>query len=191
MDRAAEMGALSRFVAGTAGSILLGLAIFRMQTFQPDAPWFQCVSVGALLAGVLALVRVGRPTQALSLVAAFALVHLGYAWTQGWGRAVAEWTYSLVLGGGTFLASVIFDRLAEEGYRFGKFALLGPLVAGVYLAATPLVLVGPDRGVDGLGVLIRHVFVGLIIGDAVGLGVEIVELLPPVGRRASGVASGA
>ena len=186
MDRAAELGALLRFVAGTVASVLSGLAIFRMETFEPGGPWFQCVTAGALVAGVVALMRVERPAQALSLAAAFACVHMGYAWTLAPGRALAESLWSVVVGGGAFVSAVIFHRLAEEGYRFGKFALLGPLVAGVYLAATMLILVGPRGEDDALGVLVRHVFVGLIIGDAVGLGVELAELLPAVGPRATG-----
>ncbi len=180
MGRAADLGALLRFVAGTAASVLAGLAIFRLETFEPRGPWFQCVTAGAMVAGVVALMRVGRPAQALSLAAAFTLVHMGYAFTLNLGSALAESLSSLALGGGAFVSAVIFDRLAVQGYRFGKFALLGPLVAGVYLAATMLAVAGPDRGGDVMGVLVRYVVVGLVIGDAVGLGIELVELLPGV-----------
>jgi hypothetical protein len=185
MDRAADLGGLLRFLVGFATSVAAGYAVFRTSVFDPSGPWFHCVTAGALLAGMLALVRMGRPGLCLSLGLAFALVNVGYAATEGWVHALAESIWSLVLGGGMLLAAVIYDRLAEEGYRFGKFALVGPLVAGVFLAATPLLLIGPPGEEDALGALLRHLFVGLVLGDAVALGIELVELHPVLRQGAA------
>ena len=181
MDRPVGQGALLRFVLGTAASVVAGFVLFRGEVWNPDGPWFQCITVGALVAGAIALMRVGRTSEALSLSTAFALVHIGYAWTLPPARAVAESMWGIVLAGGVFLSAVIFHRLAEEGYRFGKFVLLGPLVAGVYMAATALILVGRGRQEDATGLLVQYVFVGLVLGDAVGLGVELAEIVPSVG----------
>jgi len=181
VNRPAEHGALLRFVMGAGASVLAGLALFRGEALNPDGPWFQCVTVGALVAGLIALMRVGRPAQAISLATAFALVHIGYAWTLPPARAAVESLWGIVLGGGAFVSAVIFHRLAQEGYRFGKFALLGPLVAGVYLAATALILLGQSFQQDATGLLVQYVFLGLVVGDAAGLGVELAELVPSVG----------
>jgi hypothetical protein len=184
------IGALSRFAAGTAVSVGAGWLLFRAQTFRPDSAWFHCITAGALVAGVLALVRTGWPGQALALGVAYTLVQTGYAWTQGWRRAATETLASAVLAGGAVICSILFDAIDREGYRFGKFALLGPLLAGVFLASTSLGLVGLPPGDDAVVTLVRHVFVGLVIGDAVGLGVELVELLPGL-RATAGDAPGA
>lgn len=178
MERGGDWGALLRFAAGAGTSVLAGLAVFRLEILRPDGPWFHCITAGALAAGVLALVRIGRAGQAAGLAAAFALVHVGYAWAHGWPRALAEAGWSAALGGGVLVSALVFDRLGAEGYRFGKFAVLGPLLAGVFLAAAAVRLLGPGWGDDAFAALLRHAFVGLIVGDAVGLGVELVELLP-------------
>lgn len=187
MDRGGEVGALLRFAAGAAASVLAGLAVFHGEAFRPSGPWFHCVTAGALAAGVLALVRIGRAGQGAGLAVAFTLVHLGYAWAQPWPQALAEAGWSVVVGAGVFLAALIFDALAAEGYRFGKFALMGPLVGGAFFSAAAVRLLAAGWSDDALGALIRHVFVGLIVGDAVGLGVELVELAPALsGRPARG-----
>lgn len=184
MERPFPGGALARFLLGTGASALAGLVLFGSEMLDPDALWFQCLSVGALLAGVIALLRVGRAGQALSLSTAFALVQVGYAWTLPPARALAETAWGIVLGGGVFAAALVFHRLAQHGFPFGKFVLLGPLVAGVYLAATAVILVTHRRGTDALGLIVQYVLVGLVVGDAVGLGVELAEMLPGI-RAAS------
>lgn len=184
MARSPELGAALRFGVGALLSVLVGLALFRLDTFEPGEPWFQCVTGGALLAGLLTLVRISRAPQAVSLTLAFILVHVGYAWTLGVGRAIVETLWSIALGGGLLVSALVFHNLAEKGYRFGKFALLGPLVAGVYLASTLLILLRPELG-DPMATLVRHVFVGLVIGDAVGLGIELVELFPSFATETS------
>ena len=178
MGRGGEFGALLRFVAGCSASLLAGAFLFHARIFEPDSAWFQCLTVGALLAGVLALTRIGRPGQALLLAISYTLVQIGYAWTQGWRRALAETVASAVVAAGAVVVAQIFDLLDRDGYRFGKFALLGPLLAGVFLASATLTLVGLSPADDVFGLLVRQVFVGLVVGDSVGLGVELVELVP-------------
>lgn len=182
MDRAGELGTLLRFAAGTLGSVLSGLVIPETWSF-PEEPIFQSLTVGALGAGTLALVAAARPGQALVLGATFGLVHLGYAFTHGWHRAVAEILRGFFLGGGTLIVAVIFDRLAELGFRFGKFLVVGPLMGGIYLAATALAFLGPHTYADGTVLLLKYVFVGFVIGDGLGLGIELVDLIPGLNPR--------
>jgi hypothetical protein len=169
---------LLRFWAGTAGSILLGVAAPFIRVLQAGSPAFQCVTVGALAAGILALVRAKRAGQALILVGAFALVQFGLHWATGIVPAVVMVCWSLFIGGGLFLVAVVFDRVADMGYRFGKFLLAGSMLGGIYLAATPLAGMAGGSGGQVLRSLWWNTYLGIVIGDGVGLGVELIELLP-------------
>lgn len=184
MDRGEDWGALLRFAAGATASVLAGFAFFRIDAFDPSGRWFQCVTTGALAAGILALVRTRRAGHAAALAAAFALVHVGYSWTQGMARALAESGWAIVIGAGVLLAALIFDRLGEYSFRVGKFAVLGPLFAGVFLAAAAVRLLVPAMGEDALRSMLHQMFVGLVVGDATGLGIELVELIPALRSRA-------
>ena len=190
MDRGGDWGALLRFAAGAVASVLAGFAFFRADAFDPAGRWFQCVTIGALAAGILALVRTGRYGHGAALAAAFALVHVGYSWTQGWSRALAESGWAIVIGGGVLIACLIFDALEGHVFRVGKFATLGPLFSGVFLAAAAVRLLCPAWGEDALRAMLHQILVGLVVGDATGLGVELVELLPALRRRSPTVGEG-
>jgi hypothetical protein len=176
--RGEEIGAFLRFLAGCALSLLAGWLLFRADVFDPASLWFSCITVGALLAGMLALTRLAKPEQALLLAMGYALVQIGYAWTRGWRSALTEMLASGVLAFGAFVCAILFELLDQEGYRFGKFALLGPLLAGVFVASTFITLVGVPAETDAFATIIREMLVGLVVGDAVGLGAEIVDLAP-------------
>jgi hypothetical protein len=184
VDRGGDWGALLRFAAGGAASVLAGFAFFRADAFDPAGRWFQCVTVGALAAGILALVRTGRTGHGAALAAAFALVHVGYSWSQGWTRALSESGWAIVIGAGVLLSCLIFDSLEEHLFRLGKFATLGPLFSGVFLAAAAVRLLSPTWGEDALRAMMHQLLVGLVVGDAAGFGVELVELLPALRRSA-------
>jgi hypothetical protein len=156
-----------------AGSLMAGLLIFRSAIVIPDHPAFQCITVGALTAGVLALVRIRCHGQAVVLMIAFALLRLGLVQSRGWLVALS----GLLLAAGIYLTSLIFDLLGRKGLIFGKFLILGPLVGGLYLALTPMTEFSTLTSNGVMYVLMEHVLLGVVIGDGVGLGVEVAELL--------------
>ena len=133
---------------------------------------FQCLTASALLAGILALLRSDRQTQAGALAVAFALLRLGFAQSEGWTVAIAGVMHT----GGVYLIALIFDLLARRGILFGKFLVVGPLLGGLYLATMPLAGFFTVSGSQLMPHLMRHVFIGLLVGDAVGIGVEVADM---------------
>ncbi len=199
MDRRAATGLLLRFTAGLAGSVLVGAVVsafvpaFREGLLDPRQPYFQVVSLGALAAAMLALVRARHARRALELGAAFALLAGWSAW-HGWAvaarvslaarsaHAATSVLRGAVIAGGIFLAAELYDALAEEGYRLGKFLVTGPLVGGALWAATPVAALGYSAAPALAEVLWVNALLGVVIGDGVGFGVEILELLPRESR---------
>ena len=51
------------------------------------------------------------------------------------------------------------------------------LIGGLYLALTPLVEFHSLTSNSVMWILMEHVLLGVVIGDGVGLGVEVAELL--------------
>lgn len=177
MERQRFRNLIIVFLAGTLGSVVVGAAAFRMRMFDAGHPFFQCISIGALLAGVLALIRFDRMFQAIMVAVCFVLLNfLGHQTMLG-GDTVTVVVWSLLLAGGVVLVGVIYDLLAREGYRLGKFLLLGPLMAGVYIAATPITILRDVSFGDTVTSLVLNCFLGIVIGDGVGLGAESAELL--------------
>jgi len=171
---------LLRFWIGAAGSLAAGWLVFRSAVFRPDHAAFQCITIGALTAGILALQRAGRPLHALALAVGFALFQLGLVEAEGWVVASS----GVVMGLGIFVVALIFDLLAREGVLFGKFLILGPLLGGVYLAATPLAQFHGLTGTGAVRTLMQFVLIGVVIGDGAGLGVELVDLVVRAAERA-------
>lgn len=169
-----RFGGTLRFAAGTVGGILAGILAFQWQVFDFENPASQCVTMGALASAILALVRTSRPVQAVRLVGAFAMLQLGIAWTLGPFPAVAQAVWSTFVGLGMCLVALIFDRLARMNVRLGKFLVAGPLLGGIYFAATPLLSFVQSQ--DVVRALWMNAFLGIVIGDATGLAVEIAEL---------------
>jgi len=165
-------GLVARTVAGAAGSVLAGYLVFRGDLFRVEHIGFRCLTVGMLAAAVFALMRLSRPGQAALLAVAYGLFQLGLARSVGWVAAAS----GLVVGCGVLLVALIFDMLARRGVLFGKFLLTGPLLAGVYLAATPMAEFHNLTTSNVLLQLARSVYTALLIGDGVGLGVELVDL---------------
>ena len=162
-----------RFGFGLSGGLVLSFLIFRQAIFDPQSPVFQCLTVSVQLAGILALLRSDRLGQATGLAVAFALLRLGFAQSAGWSVAIAGVMHT----GGVFLVALIFDLLARRGILFGKFLVVGPLLGGVYLATMPLAVFFKVTGADLMPYLMRHVFLGLMVGDSVGIGIEVADLL--------------
>lgn len=164
---------LLRFGLGLGLGLTVGFLLFREGIFDFGSPAFHCVSTGALIAALLALLRSDRPGEAAALAATFALLRLGFVQSEGWSMSLAG---MLQVGGG-YLVALIFDLLARRGILFGKFLVLGPLLAGVFLATTPLAFFFRIGGAEMLPTMMRYVFLGLLIGDSVGFGVEVADLL--------------
>lgn len=164
---------LERFLLGLVGAFSAGLLVFRWRIFDPVDPAFSCITVGALAAGVLALLRSCRPLQAVGLAAAFALFRLGLVEAVGWVPACA----GIVLAAGILVVGLIFDMLARRGVRFGKFLIVGPLIGGLYLAAAPLLEFHTLTSVGAARTLLQYTFLGVVLGDGVGLGAEIGDFL--------------
>jgi hypothetical protein len=171
---------LVRFLAGLAGSAGLGWIVFRGTVFHPAEISFQCITVGALTAGMLAAVRLSRHDLAVLLIVVFGMGRFGLAGSEGWLFAFS----GFLLAAGVYLSALIFDLLARKGLAFGKFLILGPLLGGIYVALVPLVQFYTLTSNEVVRALMIHLLLGLIIGDGAGLGVEIAELPHAAAERA-------
>jgi hypothetical protein len=109
-------------------------------------------------------------------VAAFTVLWFGATWHSGPFAALAMAAWSASIGLGLFLVAVCFDLLSQLGIRFGKFLVVGPMLGGLYFAATPLasLVAGQPQGV--LRSLWWNAFLGIVIGDGIGVAVEAIEL---------------
>ena len=172
-----------RLVAGAGGSVLAGLLVdlalpgFGRGMLDPSGPAFQCISVGLPAAGVLALVRGRFPGVALALSALVAVPVSFGTWGGGTAAAMVGAAAGLAVGAGIFLTAALYDGLARHGFQVGKFLVIGPLLSGAYLAATPLWGLVGGSGLDLLRSFWLHAIIGLAIGDGVGFGVELAEIL--------------
>ena len=167
MQRSLPYSILGRFVLGAAGALGAGYLVF-----DPSQSPFQCITLGALVAGALALVRTSRATQALVLCAAYVLLRLGLVDSVGWGVGVA----GVILGAGVFLIALIYQLLHESGLIFGKFLIVGPLLGGIFLVAAPFAEFQSLTQYNALRTLLLEGFVGMVIGEGAGFGVELVDL---------------
>jgi len=174
---------MARFWSGIAGGVLVGLAVFRGYVFRPDHPAFECVTVGALVAGVLTLVRQSHRGQALALVLAYTGLRFAFTPVVRLSAAVS----GLLLGLGVLVVGLIFDLLARGGWRFGKFLLVGPLVGGVFLALAPITEMQELNVLNAANLMMFRLALGMLIGEGVALGVELAEW--PFGRSARTAAS--
>ena len=162
-----------RFGLAYGAALTIGYLVFRETLFIADAPPFQCVTAGALAAALLALMRSDRSREAAALAVALAFLRQGFAYSEGWAPALA----GVLQVGGLYLVALIFDLLGRRGVLFGKFLVLGPLLAGVFLATTPLAFIERISGAEIMPTIMRYVFLGLLIGDTVGFGIEVADLL--------------
>ena len=172
MQRSILSGLLARFGLGLIGGLAAGYLAFRARIFDPAHPAFHCISVGVLATGIFALVRSSRPGLAGLVVLGYSLLQLGLADADGWGVVAA----GALLAAGIFLIALIFDLLARGGLPFGKFLIVGPLLGGVYLAVIPLMEFHALTTTDAVRTLLSYIFLGVVIGDGVGLGVELGDI---------------
>jgi hypothetical protein len=172
-------GTFTRFWAGLGSGIIVGWAVFRGAVFAPGEPEFQCITVGALLAGILALVRLKGSSHALALVLAYGAVRL-------LAGPEASWTAGLsgvLLGLGILIVAMIYEELEQSGLRFGKFLLVGPLLGGIYLAVSPIADFGDLSVLNAAHYFVFQFLLGFVIGDGVAFGIEVADRILSSGRR--------
>ncbi len=163
---------LIRFWSGFAGSVLLGLAVFGSAVFRPGYPAFECVTVGALVAAMLTLVRTSHRGQAIALM-------LGYAGLRIVLGPILLWTTALsgiLLALGIFGIALVYDLLSRSGIRFGKFLLVGPLVGGVFLALAPITEFSAMNVFNAASLIAFRFALGVVIGEGAALGIELAEV---------------
>jgi hypothetical protein len=162
---------LWRFLMSAGCGLALGWFVFGPVVLRPGERAFHCFTIGSLTAGVITLMRGRRAGQAVGLALGFALVQLGLAEAFGWNRALA----GVALSVGVLLVAWIFYEMGRHGILFGKFLVAGPLLGGVYLAIAPLAEFQSLTRALATDTLAAYLFLGIIIGDGVGLGAEIAE----------------
>jgi hypothetical protein len=178
--------ALARIGCGVAGGLAAAAAAFREQVFDPRTPAAAAVLLTVLFAGLLALVR----ARLLGVAVALALVG-GAAHGALEGPFDPLAVVARALGGlGALLVAVVFDALARDGYRFGKFLIAGPLLGGVLLALSPLTVFHDVPALHALRPLLFEVYLGVVVGDGVALGVELAEAFPATAADDEAVARG-
>ena len=178
MQDAVRLGhLLLRFWLGFGAGVTLGLVAFGAAIFDPRLPYSQVVTVGSLLAAVLALRRGGAPGVAAFVAVGFTGWQFWIAHAQPWHRMVSHVLFSGTLAVGILLIVALYDALHRQGVRIGKFLLLGPALAGVYLAATPALTLWTVSTGTVLRDLLANMFLGVVIGDGIAFGVEMVDLV--------------
>ncbi|NNK62261.1 MAG: hypothetical protein HKO98_03555 [Gemmatimonadetes bacterium] len=168
---------LLRFWLGFGGGVGLGLVAFRFAIFDPRLPYSQVVTVGSLLAAVLALRRGGAPGIATFVAVGFTAWQFWIAHALPWNQTVSHVLFSGTLAAGILLIAELYQALHERGIRIGKFLLLGPALAGVYLAATPALTLWTVSTSSVLRDLLANMFLGVVIGDGIAFGVEMIDLV--------------
>jgi hypothetical protein len=164
---------VSRFGAGSAIGAVGGYLAFRERVFHPDNPEFHSLTLAALTAAMLTLVRLSCRPQALALAVVYAFFRSSLSESR-WNAALG----GLFLALGVFVVAEIFDDLGRRGFRFGKFLFVGPLLGGALIAVGPLLGLHELTIYDAARVLFVQLLIGIVIGDGVGLGIELVEGMP-------------
>lgn len=171
MTSSSIVALLARFWLGTLGGALAGYAAFGRAIVQPDNPSFESAPLAALVAMMLALVRTGRHAESVALGVAYGAVR----WTFG-GTEIAIASFLLPLA--IYATALVFHEVGRAGVRFGKFLVVGPLVGGAAVAVAPLSMYAQIETFDSFKPLMLQLFLGIVIGDGAGLGVEVAESLP-------------
>jgi hypothetical protein len=171
--------ALVMFAAAMAGSVGGGWVAFRAGIFRPELPSAQVFTTGALMAGVLCLTRIGKIVPALILSLAWFLYQGGAVMESrdSLSEIAAHLAWCLILVIGVFIITVLWELMMRRGIHLGKCLLAGPLLGGVYLAAAPVTFLGNISPNTVMQSMVLTFFLGIVIGDGVGLGVELVELV--------------
>lgn len=171
----ALVGAAARAGAGTITAWVLGWFLFHGRMFAPERMEFQVITIGLLTAWIVSLVRAQRVGWGAMSVVAFTV----YQWASyspiDTKRAIVQTVAAFFVATGLLLAGIVFDRLGKMGLPVGKFLILGPMVGIMMLAVTPLATLVNVGVPDIPRLLIENLFLGMVIGNGVGIGIELVE----------------
>jgi len=184
------MIAVARFLGGWAGSVAAGWVAFdafgptrsphpaasTWAVLDPRLPSSQCVTVGAVAALMIVFVRGRRPHGCVALGIGWVALQTGLALDLTWPGPLARPLWTAIIAAGLFVVALVYDVLAVSGHRIGKFLIVGPLLAGLYVAATPAALMELGPSDTLLRQFLLNSFLGLVIGDGSALGVELVDL---------------
>jgi hypothetical protein len=174
------LAAFIRFICGLGGAVAVGALVFRMGVIDPQHPAFECLSAGALGAGIFALVRQSTRGQAFVLALVFAMMRLAVSPVARLSAVIG----GLFLGLGLFLVALIYDRLARDGWRFGKFLLIGPMIGGLYLGLAPLTEGARMHVNNASSQMLFRFALGLLIGQGLAIGMELADL-PFAGEKSA------
>jgi hypothetical protein len=88
--------------------------------------------------------------------------------------------YALPIG--FALLAGAYAQKALERFKFGRFAVMGMIVAAGYALMMLIFLIWSHVGIS-LGTVFSQAFLGLKLGAAMGLGFELIDLIGPRPRR--------
>ena len=159
---------LFRFWLGFLSAVGLGSVVYAEQIWDPLSPTFKVLTIGSTLAALLALWRGRAYAQAVVVAAGYALFCLGFTNLSGIIAALS----GTVVAIGLVTIVIVYDRLVER-LRFGKFLLVGPLVAGLFAAVTPMIEFRELIPLASGGAVLAYAELGLLLGVGVSLGTEI------------------
>ena len=186
---------MSRFIFALLGvAAATVVAFFRhLEQLHDEAPTI--VSVGVLLAIMLATIRVGWHGRALVLAMLLIPLRLSLKRLPGGAEAMPADSFGavhflppglrefgvdllggLALGLGVFAIALLYDALAERGWRFGKFLVLGPMLGLLQVALVPMAQTLELAPSVTFPQLLTAFYVGVVVGDGAGFGAEALEL---------------
>jgi hypothetical protein len=167
---------------GLAGAIAAGILSYGPQRlFHMPAAMLSFVMVG--LAGALFYTAVrlrGAGLVVLIMVLFYAAQLTRVGPLRGphvVSRLIAAGIYAIPVGIALIIAAYLFKKLAR--IRFGKFILMGVLVAVGYVLMLVLWLLRNHAPVQ-LGILGTQAWMGLKVGGLIGVGLEVVDLFAGV-----------
>lgn len=192
-SRSVLNGTLFGFV-GVIAAVLV--AFGRSMLSMPYELWM-LIPVGLLTAIMLAMVRAGWIRRAMML--AFAVAPIRYlitnsetvsassdrliSWIPVTSARVAEFVGDivggLVLGFSVFAVAIFFNEMDRRGWKFGKFLLVGPMLGFLWVGLVPLEQIAQMAHSVSRQDLFYGFFHGVIVGDGVGLGAELYNMLSP------------
>ena len=199
---------VQRFLFAVGGVAAAWLIVFgrHLSSVRPDV--LALIPLGLLLAAMLSLVRLGWMRSALVLALAIVPFRLAYRSPSDETQQVMSWNFEpgnplgwlltrlhvgpsllqewmtdivggLVLGVGVLAIALLYHGLSRQGWRFGKFLVVGPLLGGLYVAMIPIEqfeqvveAVTGDR-------LLLGFYIRMVVGDGAGFGAELYDLLSP------------
>ena len=159
---------LLRFWLGMLGAVAAGLLVYSRQIFDPLSPTFKVLTIGSTLAALLALWRGRAPTHAVVVAVGYALFCLGFINVYGIISALS----GIAMAIGMMMIVIIYDCLAER-LPLGKFLFIGPLVAGLFAAVTPMVEYRELIPLASGSAILAYAELGWIVGVGVAVGIEI------------------